>query len=133
VRRWHFVVYAEGELDAGGPRDAADLARSFLETLRAHGHDVRAAELSELPDGALSLSRDLLAAPSSPDITLESASPERILRHFTPEHVREDAVGISVAFDDLARRIVRHVARGPERTKALNKLLESKDAACRAA
>lgn len=45
-----------------------------------------------------------------------------------PAHLQE----ISKPFGDLARSIVDTLPRNPERTVALRKLLESKDAAVRA-
>lgn len=57
---------------------------------------------------------------------------ERMLRWFECEHLPETLRETSKHFSDLAHTIVRTVEHGPERTVALRKLLESKDAAVRA-
>jgi len=58
---------------------------------------------------------------------------ERMLKWFDFDHLKDgDARGISAPFQALARIIVENVDRGPERTVALRKLLEAKDAAVRA-
>jgi len=58
---------------------------------------------------------------------------ERMYKWFDFEHLRDgDARGISAPFQALAKIIVENVEPGPERTVALRKLLEAKDAAVRA-
>lgn len=63
----------------------------------------------------------------------QSAQPEHILQFFVfahlPPHLRE----ISAVFAAVAESIVNDLPRNPERTVALRKLLEAKDAAVRAA
>lgn len=58
---------------------------------------------------------------------------EPILMYFSyahlPDHLRE----VSKPFADLAHLLVANLPRNPERTVALRKLLEGKDAAVRAA
>jgi len=56
-----------------------------------------------------------------------------ILRYFEYEHLRPELQLVSRPFHDLALGVVQNVPRNPERTVALRKLLESKDAAVRAA
>ncbi len=58
---------------------------------------------------------------------------EPILRFFAYEHLPQDLAKVSKPFHDLAHTIVATLPRNPERTVALRKLLESKDAAARAA
>ena len=58
---------------------------------------------------------------------------DRMLKWFAYEHLPERLQAVSKPFGDLARNIVATVDGGPERTVALRKLLESKDAAVRAA
>lgn len=56
-----------------------------------------------------------------------------ILQYFAYEHLRtKELKDTSAAFYDLAARVVATIPRSPERTVALRKLLESKDAAVRA-
>jgi hypothetical protein len=57
---------------------------------------------------------------------------EPILQFFAYAHLREDLQAISKPFGDTANWIVDALPRNPERTVALRKLLEAKDAAVRA-
>lgn len=57
---------------------------------------------------------------------------EPILQFFTYAHLPEHLQAVSEAFYDLAHDLVRNLPRNPERTVALRKLLEAKDAAVRA-
>ena len=58
---------------------------------------------------------------------------ERLLLWFEYAHLPLHLQSISANFHNLAHTIVGMVQRSPERTVALRKLLESKDAAIRAA
>lgn len=58
---------------------------------------------------------------------------DRMLKWFAYEHLPEKLQAHSKPFGDLARSLCETVATGPERTVALRKLLEAKDAAVRAA
>jgi len=62
---------------------------------------------------------------------LEPAT-DRMLKWFDFEHLIGGPSKISAMFADLADGIIRTVRAGPERTVALRKLLEAKDAAVRA-
>lgn len=57
---------------------------------------------------------------------------EPILQFFAYGHLRDDLRSISSPFADLATILVSNLPRNPERTVALRKLLEAKDAAVRA-
>lgn len=57
---------------------------------------------------------------------------ERMLKFFAFDHLRLDLQEVSRGFADLAHHLVDIVPAGPERTVALRKLLEAKDAAVRA-
>jgi hypothetical protein len=57
---------------------------------------------------------------------------EPILQFFAYEHLPLELQNLSVPFGVLAKQIVDSLPRNPERTVALRKLLESKDAAVRA-
>jgi hypothetical protein len=59
-------------------------------------------------------------------------TPEPILQFFAYAHLREDLRTVSQPFGVLALQIVDALPRNPERTVALRKLLEAKDAAVRA-
>ena len=58
---------------------------------------------------------------------------ERMMKWFEFDHLPEHLQKISAQFHITAKHVVWHVEPGPERTVALRKLLEAKDAAVRAA
>lgn len=57
---------------------------------------------------------------------------EPILQFFTYSHLPATLQEISAPFCKMAQEMVMRLPRNPERTVALRKLLESKDAAVRA-
>lgn len=57
---------------------------------------------------------------------------DRIMQFFTYEHLPEHLKIVSRPFCELATHIVNTLPANPERTVALRKLLEAKDAAVRA-
>lgn len=57
---------------------------------------------------------------------------EHILQFFAWEHLPPELQQISAPFGNMAHDLVKHLPRNPERTVALRKLLEAKDAAVRA-
>lgn len=57
---------------------------------------------------------------------------ERMLKWFEYGHLPEHLKVVSAPFGDLAQKITTEIEPGPERTVALRKLLEAKDAAVRA-
>jgi len=57
---------------------------------------------------------------------------EHILQFFQYGHLPEALQSVSKPFGDMAARLIDTLPRNPERTVALRKLLESKDAAVRA-
>ncbi len=61
-----------------------------------------------------------------------SVSTERMMQWFTYTHLPMDLQSVSKPFCKLAEHIVATLDPGPERTVALRKLLEAKDAAERA-
>lgn len=58
---------------------------------------------------------------------------EHLLQFFEYKHLPPLLRDVSKKFYDLAHRLVLDLPRNPERTVALRKLLEAKDAAVRAA
>jgi hypothetical protein len=56
-----------------------------------------------------------------------------ILRFFNAAHLPAHLAVVSVPFGELARHLDQALENGPEKSVALRKLLESKDAAVRAA
>ena len=61
-----------------------------------------------------------------------AAPQEHILQFFAFAHLPPSLKEISRPFHDMANKIVETIPRNPERTVALRKLLEAKDAAVRA-
>jgi len=61
-----------------------------------------------------------------------SDAPDHIEQFFAYEHLPPNLQAISKPFGELARKILDALPRNPERTVALRKLLEAKDAAVRA-
>lgn len=57
---------------------------------------------------------------------------ERMLRWFKYDHLPAHLQDVSKPFGELAEKLVDKLSAGPERTVALRKLLEAKDAAVRA-
>lgn len=57
---------------------------------------------------------------------------EHIMQFFAYAHLPPHLQDVSRPFGELAERIVDTLPRNPERTVALRKLLEAKDAAVRA-
>lgn len=58
---------------------------------------------------------------------------DRMLKWFEYKHLPEHLQEVSKPFHDCANQLCDSVVQGPERTVALRKLLEAKDAAVRAA
>ncbi len=58
--------------------------------------------------------------------------PDHIMQFFAYEHLPPHLQAVSRPFGELAATIVETLPRNPERTVALRKLLEAKDAAVRA-
>lgn len=70
--------------------------------------------------------------PAPSEFTAEQLAADPILRYFHYAHLPPKLQATSKAFFDLARQIVETVPRNAERTVALRKLLEAKDAGVRA-
>jgi hypothetical protein len=85
-----------------------------------------------LPPISAALSVDIVPAGISADLTIEVVPAERLLKFFAYDHLRADLQLVSMPFSMIARRLVETIPAGPERTVALRKLLEAKDAAVRA-
>lgn len=70
--------------------------------------------------------------PESREIMPDDMSGDRMLKWFEYEHLPETLKSTSRMFFSLASELCNGIAIGPERTVALRKLLEAKDAAVRA-
>lgn len=70
--------------------------------------------------------------PAPEGFTDEQLSADPILRYFHFAHLPPQLQTVSVKFFELASSLIALVPRNAERTVALRKLLEAKDAAVRA-
>jgi len=70
--------------------------------------------------------------PAPQEFTQEQITADPILRYFHYAHLPEQLAQHSRPFCELAMHVVTTLPRNPERTVALRKLLEAKDAAVRA-
>lgn len=70
--------------------------------------------------------------PAPIEFTAEEIQQDHILQFFHYAHLPEVLKERSRPFCDLARQIISTTPRNPERTAALRKLLEAKDANVRA-
>lgn len=71
--------------------------------------------------------------PAPIEFSAEEIAADHILRYFHYAHLPDVLKARSKPFADLARQLIETTPRNPERTVALRKLLEAKDAAVRAA
>lgn len=63
---------------------------------------------------------------------MNPTEPEHIMQYFEYAHLPPHLQQVSKPFGELAQQLVATLPRNPERTVALRKLLEGKDAAVRA-
>lgn len=70
--------------------------------------------------------------PAPTEFTAEQVAADAILRYFHYSHLPPVLQSASKPFCDLARHMVETLPRNAERSVALRKLLEAKDAAVRA-
>ncbi len=70
--------------------------------------------------------------PAHSEFTPAQIEADPILRFFHYSHLPEQLRAVSGPFCDMAKRIVEKLPRNAERSVALRKLLEAKDAAVRA-
>ncbi len=68
----------------------------------------------------------------SDPVVIAKTSGESILQFFAYAHLPDHLKVISERFADMAIEMIGNLPRNPERTVALRKLLEAKDAAVRA-
>ena len=71
--------------------------------------------------------------PAPQEFTEDEIKADHVLRYFHYSHLPEALQARSKPFCDVARGLIDTLPRNPERSVALRKLLEAKDAAVRAA
>lgn len=91
------------------------------------------ADIADAPTAALMLCLQLEKEQHMTDEQKQAVAKERMLRHFTYDHLPDHLKAVSRPFCDLAHHVVRTLPASAERTVALRKLLEGKDCAVRAA
>lgn len=130
---WKIEIKGVGAHDNGKPSDADAIARVLAAMLLAYGQNVKVARFV-LTDftGKEHEETDLLVPLPDAELNVERAAPEHIAQFFAWAHLPPALQSVSSLFGHLALSIVDMLPRNPERTVALRKLLESKDAAVRA-
>lgn len=78
------------------------------------------------------LERDRYLAELENETMSNDQATDRMMKWFAYSHLPQHLQEISKPFGDLAQYVCNVVESGPERTVALRKLLEAKDAAVRA-
>jgi len=106
--------------------EAFNRAGEFLGSAQAESMTEVARKLEEQHGGAIAEMRIRHLAPEDP-----YADP--ILKYFEYAHLPGQLMAVSEPFGRLAKSLIETLPRCPERTVALRKLLEAKDAAVRAA
>lgn len=115
-----------------GPSNPDAAALAFVTQLRA-GCSLVSAKLTHWPD-TTPIVDDLLTGLREHGDFQERWQGEEMLKYFAFSHLPEGLMReTSRMFCHLAFMVVRTLPRSPERTVALRKLLEGKDAAVRAA
>lgn len=124
----------EGETVPGcGQATCPDcIARRFVAELRDRGSSVESARLVHWPATPSEVRDDLVSGKRSGAFTHPHRETEHIEQFFAYGHLPPHLQEVSRPFCLMAGEIMR-LPRSPERTVALRKLLESKDAAVRAA
>lgn len=117
------IVIPEGE-DTGVILLSSDSPTDYDKTLKCHVY--RHLYFSPLGDALVALWQRVDNAVK--DFEMQ----ERMMKWFGYGHLPEHLQAVSKPFHDLAANIVEKIDGGPERTVALRKLLEAKDAAVRA-
>jgi hypothetical protein len=130
---WRIEITGVGSHDNGLPTDADAVARLLPAILRAHGQNITGARFAKADGDGFSADHvDLLVPEPDAELNVERAAPEHIMQFFAWAHLPPALAGVSAIFGQLAEVVVHMLPRSPERTVALRKLLEGKDAAVRA-
>ena len=109
------------------------IAKRFVEQLGKSGSSVMYATLTHWPENPDLVVDDLKNGKRLARSFTMAAEQEHILQFFAFSHLPEKLQAISQPFCHAAHLIIATTPRNPERTVALRKLLEAKDAAVRAA
>lgn len=96
--------------------------------------------LNNLKEQIAAEKRDTLETPKDEHVIIPSPSNDRvrtepvesIMQFFAYDHPMTGAVPLLADFHTLAHNVVKEIPRNPERTVALRKLLEAKEAMMRA-
>lgn len=131
---WKIEIEGQGIHHNKRADDANEMAAEFARALRRDGHEVTWARFAITNgDGSLVSPAEDVIDRSGP---IETSEPlltnEPIMQHFSFAHLPPHLQAASKPFCDLARRIVETTPRNAERTVALRKVLEAKDAGVRA-
>lgn len=130
---WKITIKGHGLHHNKLAEDADTLAAQAVGSLLGHGHGLSTAEFQLTDSQFTSLVQpegpeDLLKAVDSFDL---EAQDDEIMQLFAWKHLPPHLAAVSRPFYTMARWIVETLPRNAERSVALRKLLESKDAAVR--
>jgi hypothetical protein len=95
-------------------------------------HGATKAEVAKILEDKFGDRIDRMEIQRAKETLIGGPSPEPILQFFEFAHLPEELRAVSAPFGVLAKQVVENLPRNPERTVALRKLLEAKDAAVRA-
>lgn len=130
---WRIEITGAGPHENDLPTDADAVARILPAVLRAHGQDITGARFAKTDGNGFSADHvDLLVPEPDAELHADRAAPEHIMQFFAWAHLPPGLAHVSAFFGHLAEVLVQILPRNPERTVALRKLLEAKDAGVRA-
>lgn len=105
---------------------AKELLYHYFEVVFGRDHSLDREEIESIVDLIIDAAREELERPKA------EPEQERMMRWFEFAHLPNWLQVVSLPFGELAGKLVASIEPGPERTVALRKLLEAKDAAVRA-
>jgi hypothetical protein len=126
---WKITVEGHGIHHNNRADDANEMARGFGNALLRNGHGLKEVQFQLTnSDGTPCAPVETIALDAQPS----TEAPEHIMQFFAFAHLPPHLQKASAPFAELAKVVVETTPRNPERTVALRKLLEAKDAAVRA-
>lgn len=132
---WKLEIEGHGCHHNGRVDDADHVGRAAVRRLQFAGTEVDSAKLTICnADYSVAPSADVtdLLATVEEVPSLPALPEEHILQFFEAAHLPPHLRAVSQPFAEMAATLVLTLPRNPERTVALRKLLEAKDAAVRA-
>jgi hypothetical protein len=129
---WKIEIHGHGIHHNNRFDDADAIARSAVRKLRAAGTEVASAKLTMTMPDYETICGDVTDLLATVGVVASLPTDEHILQYFESAHLPPHLRAVSLPFAEMAATMVLTLPRNPERTVALRKLLEAKDAAVRA-